>query len=795
MAVLLKQTLRSLAKSPGFTLVVVLTLALGIGANTAIFTLANAIVLRGLPYEDAHELTLLNERSPNMDGMSVAWLNFVDWRERNRTFEALAATRREDYNLTSVDEPLRVSAMQATHELFPALGLRFTLGRPYSAEEDHPGAPPTTVLSYRLWSSAFGQDASVVGRSITLHGRSYEVVGVAAPETDPRGITTEVDLFTPLGLNADMYQHRGDHPGIYVAGRMRDGVTLAQASEDMNRIARELQQEYPASNTGNLVRIRPLSEATSGGRETPMKVLLAAVGFVLLIVCANVANLLLARGARRRSEMAVRAALGASRTRLIRDSLLESFVLAGAGAALGVVLANATLTYAAARLPEQIPPGTQVAIDGAALAFTIGVTALAAILFGLAPALDASRVRLAETMAESGRGGSARRPLRAALVVAEIAVASVLLVGSALMMRSFWNVIDADPGYDADGLLVARFSLPAEQYGREGATQAFADALLERVRATPGVEEVGLTQPLLGGWQMGVYPEGFPEPEPGQSIPVDYARVTPGHLAALGVKLIAGRYFDEHDARGVVIVDETFAEKYWPGENAVGKRVRPGGFNPDDSFSEIVGVVSHVKNYGVDQDSRIELYMPYKAFPSQAFTLVVRSDQDPERLAGAVRGLVREIDPQLPVYGVQSMRDLLGENLSMRKLASSLMSLFAAAALALAALGIYGVMSYSVSERRREVGLRMALGAQRAGVLSLVVGQAARLIVIGLAIGLGGALALSRLLETMLFGVGGKDALSYAGVGLVLALAGAAASLAPAIRAARIQPMEALRTP
>ncbi len=791
----LKYALRTLTKNPLFTTVVVLTLALGIGANTTIFTMVNSVVLRPLPYPEPQELAFLNERNADFDGMSVSWPNFVDWRERNRTFEALTAFRGANYNLTGGDQPVRLEAQQATHELFEILNASFAVGRAYGAAEDRPGAPPTAVLSYGLWTTRFGQDPAVVGSSLTLDGQSYEVVGVAGPAFDPKVWGRSYELWTPLGLRADEMTSRGNHPGIYVIGRLRDGSTLDQAVADMDSIARNLQQEYPDSNAGNLVRIRALHEALVGTLGTPMKLLLGAVGFVLLIVCANVANLLLARATGRRAEAAVRAAMGARRGRLIAQYLIESLVLAGAGAALGLAAAAGAVRLLVANLPEGLPRADSVTLDWTALAFTAGIALISAIIFGLAPAIHGTRINLNDALRDGGRGaGVGRHPLRAALVITETALALILLIGSALMMRSFWNVLEADPGFDPDNLLTIRFSLPEEPYeADEGRGVLFVDELVRQVAALPGVMSAGVTNPLLGGYQTGAHPEGYPEPQPGEYTPVDYAAVTPNHLQTMQVNLIEGRHFTEFDKESVLIVDETFAEKYWPGESAVGKRVKVGGFRSEDDYSEIVGVVSHVKNYGVDEESRIEMYLPYKIRPFRTFTLAVRTQGDPDALAAPVRQVVRNLDAQLPVFGVQSMKALLGERVAPRRLAATLMALFAGAALLLAALGIYGVMSYNVSQRSREVGLRMALGAQRASVLSLVVGQASRLVAAGLVIGVGAALVLSRFVDSMLFGVAATDALSYVGVALLLAGVGVLASLLPALRASRVDPMEALR--
>lgn len=791
----IRYALRSLARARGFTAITVLTLGLGIGGITAIFTLVNSTILQPLPYTAPQRLVFLNEQNADFDGMSVSWPNFGDWRDRNRSFETMAAFRNTNYNLTGVEEPVRVEAQQATHELFDILGVRFAAGRPYTREEDQPGSTPTAVLSYRLWSSRFGQDPAVVGRSITLHGKPYQVVGVTGPVTDLRSLAARYDLWTPLGLDADALSNRGNHPGIYVAARLREGVGFEQAQTDVQRIAVELQQEYPDSNTGNVIRMRPLHEVLVGDMEMPMKLLLAAVGFVLLIVCANVANLMLVRATARRGESAVRAALGAGHAVLVRRLLLESLILSTAGALLGWLVAGSVIGILAANLPGGLPDGTDIRLDWTALAFTAGIAVLAALIFGTAPAIHSARVNLNDALRQGGRGSGAegKHPLRAALVIGETALAAVLLVGSALTIASFWNIVDTNPGFNPDQLLTVRFSLPEESYEQPERSRQFAESLIARVRELPGVVGVGVTNPLLGGYQMGAIPEGFPAPQPGEYTPVDYAAVSPGHLETMGVRLIEGRYFDEFDDGSKMIVDETFAEKYWPEGSALGKRVSVGGSPQEPNYSEIIGVVSHVKNYGVDQESRIEMYLPWVWRPYRSFTLVVRTSAEPASLADPVRGVVRDLDSQLPIYGVQSMQDLLGERVALRRLAAWLMMVFGVGALLLAALGIYGVMSYNVTQRRREVGLRMALGAQRQSVLTMVVGQGARLIAAGLVIGLAAALALSRLLDSVLFGVGATDASSYALAAVVLSGTGIAASLLPALRASRVNPMEALR--
>ena len=784
----LRFAIRSLRSRPGFAAVAILSLGLGIGAAATVFTLVDALVLSPLPFPEAHELTLLDETDGNFNS-SVAYLNFLDWREQTTAFEAMAAGRTESRNLTGGDQPMRVNELQVSPDLFPALGATPALGRFYSEQDDRSGAEPVAVLSYALWSDRFGQDPAVLNRSITLDGRAHTVIGVAPPATLVWG---EIDVYTPLGLQADRFQDRGSHPGIYVVARMKDGVGLEAARADMDVIARRLEQQYPDSNTNDRVRVRPLQELYSGDYRRPGFILLAGVGFLMLIVCANIANLLLSRAAGRRGELAVRGALGAGRGQLLRQLLTESLVLAAAGAALGVALAQLGVQTMIAALPNE-ERLADVSVDMTALAFIAAVAVGSALLFGLAPAWSASRVQLTDALREASRGGQAGgQGFRKALIVGELALAQILLVGAALMMQSFWNVVDTNPGFNPDNLLITRLNLPREEYPQER-INSFADELRRRAEALPGVRGAGLAAPLLGGWQRSVLPEGAPPPQPGQYTPVDVTFVTPGYMETMELELIAGRYFAESDTENVVAVDETYASKYWPNEDPIGKRVVFGSPQDGGPWMTVVGVVSHVKNYGVDEESRIEVYGLLRDFTINTPVLLMRTENEPTALASAVRAVVAELDPNLPVYGVRSMEDLLGERVAQRRLTASIMFFFALSALALAILGVYGVMSYNVTQRSREIGLRMAVGADPGQVRGWIVGQAMTLFALGAVIGLGGAYLLSSYLQSVVFNVSTTDALSYAGVLTLLGLAAMAAAWLPAARAAAADPLEALR--
>ncbi len=785
-----------MARNPGFAAVMVLVLALGIGANTAIFTLVNSLVLRPLPFPEPEELVLLNETSPRMDGMSVAYPNFLDWREQNEVFDAIAAMANENYNLTGLDQPTRVRASLVSAGLFEMLGARPTIGRFFEAADDRPEASPVVVLSYAFWAAHFGQDPQVLDTTVRLDGKQYTVVGVAPPgfkaSLDPP------DLYLPIGLNGIRWRFRGSHNGISAIARLKDGVDVETARENMAAISQRLAEAYPDTNTGNGVRIRRLDDAAVGSLRAPLFLLLATVGAVLLIACCNITNLLLARATSRRPEIAVRAAIGASRGRVIRQLLTESLVLASLGGVLSFLTGWAFLRGLVAVVPEEFRQIADVTMDPRVFAFAAGVCLLTGLLFGLAPAFAGSRVNLSTALKEGGRGGAGRRgSLRSLLIISEVAVAAVLLLVASLLMHSFSNIIHADPGYDPRNRLAVSFSMPETDYTGQDQQIRFVRQLIERVDALPEVEAAGVATPLLGHSQTGVYVEGTPIPKPGQMDLTDIGRVSPGYLDAMGIRLLKGRYFTDHDtaeSQLAVIVDERFADRYWSGDNPIGKRVKLGP--PDDEkapWFEVVGVVRHVKNYGVDHESRMELYAPFYVSPVRETTLVVHAASNPAALGPVIGRQVREIDARMPVYDVHTMEDYVSESVAPTFLVTALLGAFAAAALLLAAIGLYGLMSYSVVERYHEIGVRIALGAGRGRVLGTIIAQGSKLAAIGLVIGLAVSFPLASLLGSMLFGVKAQDAGTFLAVGAALLTVAIIATFIPARRASLVDPQIALR--
>lgn len=797
----LRYAWRMLWKSPVFTVAALLTLAIGIGANTAIFTVVNAIVLRPLPYQKPRQLVFLNEANASFDGMSVSWLNFKDWQKRTQSFTGLAAMRGSAYNASWGNQVDMLLAGEVTHELFEVVGVKPAMGRALTADDDKPDAPGVAVLSHHTWTGLFAADPNVLGRTIELNREPFTIVGVM-PATFHFPHYRRNDLWASLGrLSGDRgMQERGNHPGIYVVGRVKDGVAVETAAAEMKALARALEQEYPESNAGNTVRVRPLHEALVEDLQTPGLVLLAAAALVLLIGCANVANLVLARSAARQAEVAVRAALGAGRGRLARQFFTESLLLAGVGALLGGGVAWAGVRFLAASIPENIPRGQEISADWRVLLFAVGAALFTGLLFGLAPALQTARQGVNSVLREGGRSGgstSAKQRFRRVLVAAEFAFAVVLLVGAALMLKSLWNVLAADPGIDTHNVLTAQVRLTGADYEDRENVVRFVDRLATKVRDIPGVSRAGVVNPLFGGWQRGAYIEGDPLPKPGEYDPVDFAMVTPGGMEALGIRLRQGRFFTQEDfvqKRNFVIVDETFVQKRLQGKNPLGLRLKTQ-HNPDgdEPWYEIIGVVGHVKNYGVDEESRIEMWLTYANSPVAFGTVVAKTEGDPASIAAALRNAVRELDAGLPLFQVRSLEEHVARRTGERRVVSFLLGLFGATALLLAAVGIYGVMSLAVAQRTQEMGVRLALGAQPGDVVRLVLSQGFQMAVIGLAVGVAGAAGLMRLVESQLFGVNPGDLVSYGAVlGILLGVALAASAL-PALRATRVDPVNALR--
>ncbi|HEV8336570.1 MAG TPA: ABC transporter permease [Candidatus Polarisedimenticolia bacterium] len=794
--------IRLLTRNTGFSAVAVLTLALGIGANTAVFSVINGILLHPLPYERPDRLMFLTEWSEQVPDMSFSVANFKDVQEQSKTFESFVAFNAANFTLTGDGEAERVNGRNVSSGIFQTLRVRPILGRAFRPEEDKPGAERVVMLGEGFWTRRYGRRMDVIGKHLTLNDESYTVIGVLTGKM--HGSWQRTDLFTPLLRLEDRIggvENRGNHFGIYLIGRLKPGVTLEQGRGEIVAIARGLSEKYPDTNARQSMTVNSLHEAIVGDFRPALIVLLGAVAFVLLIACVNVANLLLGRAAARQRELAVRAALGAGRGRMIRQLLTESVVLSLFGGGLGLLLAYWGVAGIVAWIPSSIPRLEEVGVDGRVLLFTAAISVLTGLFFGLLPAWNASRTSPHEILKAGGRTGNlglGHRRLRSALVVAEISLALILLVGAGLMLRSFYHVLHADAGIEPEGVIVSQVSLPEANYTDKDRIRRFTDQVLRNVEAIPGVQFAASTLPLLGGYQTSFMIEGRPEPPRGQRPSVDITRVSPAYFRAMGVRLLKGRAFTHQDDAGaprVCIVDETLARTYWPGEDPLGRKVRIGG-RPQDKDSvalDVVGVVGHVKNYGVDQPSRIEIYVPYTQDPISSFGLVVKTGLAPASLTTAMRKAVSDVDPNVPVFATQTLVSLVNEGTAQRRLAVTLLGVFAGLALLLAAVGIYGVISYNVSQRTQEIGIRMALGAERREILKMVLGQGTMMALLGVVIGLGVAFGLTRLIATMLFQVSATDPPTFSLVPVLLLLVAVLAAYLPARHAARVEPMVALR--
>jgi putative ABC transport system permease protein len=794
---------RVLGKRPGISLIAILTLGLGIGANTAIFSVVDAVLLRPLPYKQPDRLVFLSESTPQIPDMSISMANLDDWRAMNTVFESIAPYRSNQVVLTGNGAAESLRMREITASFFPTLGVQPILGRALTADDDKPGAAPVVLLSDGYWDRKFARDPNVLGKKLNLDGEIYTIVGVL-PSSKFHGSWRRSSLFDSLWRHEDTEggaARRDEHPGIYAVARMKPGVTLEQARANMKDIGAQLEKEYPKSNSTHSVATESLLNAVVGDVRSALLVLLAAVGFVLLIACANVANLMLARATERQREMAIRTALGATRGRLIRQLLTESMMLAVFGGALGLAIAVYVTAALSTASSISVPRIDGTSVDGIVLAFTFCVSLFTGLFFGIFPAWQISRTDVQESIKEGGRSatsGAGHKRVRAALVVGEIAVSMILLIGAGLMLKSFFLVLRADPGFNPSGVLTATISLPDSHYKDPAAQRQFVENLVRKMENTPGVQVVGFQQPLLGGSQTSYYLDGRPDPDPGLVPSTDIASVTPDSLRAMGVQLIRGRFFttaDDEKAPAVCIVDTTLARLAWPGENPIGKRIRtasggPSAVNPTQT---VVGLVAHVQSYGVDLPSREEIYQPYAQRPTQFGSLVIRSAGAPGSMASAARAAVQSLDGDLPVSSVETLNDIVGENVAPRRLSVMLLGSFAGLALVLAAIGIYGVMSYSVIQRTQELGVRIAFGAQPGDILRLVMRSGMTLLLLGLGIGLAGAFSLSRFLQSMLFQVKSTDIMTFASVPVLLAAVAFVACYLPARRATLVDPVVALR--
>ncbi|HEX5706976.1 MAG TPA: ABC transporter permease [Pyrinomonadaceae bacterium] len=800
----LRYGVRMLAKNPGFTVVAVIALALGIGANSAIFSVVNTVLLRPLPYKDPERLVMVWEdrtkRGYPRDTPAAG--NFTEWREQNSVFEGMAAIADLSFNLTGAGEPERLEGRRVSANLFPLLGVEPQLGRAFLPEEDEPGAARVVVLSHGLWQRRFGSDVGVVGKPLTLNGESFEVVGVMPP--DFQFPSRDDQLWVPIAFTPQEAANRNRHY-LQIVARTKPGTSVEQAQTEMSAIAERLRQQYPDTNTDVGAAVVPLHEQLVGDIRPALLILLGAVGFVLLVACANVANLLLARAAVRQKEISIRVALGASRSRLIRQFLTESVLLAALGGLVGLLLSVWGVSLLRAFIPENISQAQAVAIDGRVLGFTLLVSLLTGLVFGLAPALQTSGSNLNETLKEGGRDSAAGvrgGGVRGLLVITEVALALILLIGAGLLLNSFLRLRRVDPGFRADNLLTMSIVLPQTKYPDYARRAAFYDELVARVEALPGVKSAAVANwiPLvLQGDSITVAVEGRPDPGPTQRPGVVTRVVSPGYFRTMSIELLQGRPLDAQDRAdtpNVAVISETMARRLWPGEGPLGKRLTPGSpdtANPDD-WVTVVGVARDVRQFELVADPKPQMYLSYaQAGFFAPRHLVVKTEVEPLGLASAVRGAVWGIDKDQPVSNVRTMEDVLSESIAPERFSMMLLGIFAALALVLAAVGVYGVMSYSVAQRTREIGIRMALGAQPRDVLKLAVGQGLKLVAVGVAAGLVAAALLTRVMSSLLFGVSATDPLTFAAISLVLVGVGVLASYIPARRATKVDPLTALR--
>ena len=793
---------RMLAKSPGFTVVAVLTIALGIGANTAIFSVVRAVLLKSLPYPEPEQLVSIREVQSHSGDMSVSWMNFLDWREQSQSFERLAVTRADRFILTGAGEPTQLRAGRVSAAFFPLLGAKPIVGRTFSEVEDAPSAAPATVLSYALWRTRFGADPTIVGKGVMLDGEAYNIVGVLRP--DFKFFQLKIDLYTPIGLRAKLpsYLNRGNHQGLTALARLRPGVPVSAARLELDTIMKRLEQQYPETNSGEGAIITPLYESRVSGIRPALLLLLGAVACVLLIACVNMANLLLARAAARQREFAIRASIGAGRGRIVRQLLTESLLLSLLGGILGLLIAVWAIGPLLRIAPQDIPRLADTEVDREVFAFTLAVIFLTGTLFGLAPAFQASRADVNTSLRESGRSatpGRHRQRLRAVLLISEVSLAVVLVIGSGLLIRSLLKAMAVNPGFRADHVLALDVNLPLAKYKEKPTWVTFMNQAVERVRNLPGVESASAVMcPPLGGecWDSVFVFDDRPVPPQAELPSAVFNIAEPHYFETIHTPVLAGRGFTDADTQKsapVVLINETMAKRWWPNGNPIGKRIKQGWPKDDVPFREIVGIVSDIHQEGTDQPELPEVFAPAAQYPFNTMTILARTKPLPMSLATAAVSAIQSLDSDQPVYNVKPLAAYFSESLASRKFSTLLLALFGGLALLLAAVGIYGVMAYTVSLRTHEMGIRMALGAQRGDVFGLIVGFGARLALAGIAIGLAGSLALARLMQSQLFGVSSLDPATFVAVAVLLCCVAVVACCIPARRAMRVDPIVALR--
>jgi predicted permease len=808
----LRFAFRLLKKSPTFTSVAILTLALGIGANTALFSIVNAVLLRPLPYPHSEQLVTLRESKPNFATGSVSFPNFLDWQKENRTFASMAAMRGGNaVTLTGPGDAEQLNTMLLSSGFFEQLGVNPILGRTFTQDEERVGAAPTILVAASFWKRKFASAQDVLGKTLTLNGKAYTIIGVIPPSFDLLGNFSAIDAYVPIGQwDNPLLMNRNAGLGIGGIGRLKPGVTIDQARADLQRISENLAAEYPDTNKNIAAALIPFRKWNLGSVQSPLFVLFGAVAFVLLIACLNVANLLLARSTARSQEFAVRAALGAGQARIVRQLLVESVLIASIGGAIGLLLA-AFGTHAVLRaLPTTLPRSAEIGIDARVSLFSLVLSLVAGVLFGLAPALKTARHDPQQTLQENGRtGGGQRHRLQSVLVAAEISLALVLLIGAGLMIRTFAVLHNVNPGFDSSKVLTFGLSLPPNMMNADpAAVRASFRSVQQQFASAPGVQSVSYSWgalPLSGDDEWLFWIDGHPKPatDSEESWVIDYV-VGPAYLKTMGIGLQSGRFFTDQDsehAPRVAVVDAVFAKKYFPGLNPIGQRLH---INDADQTTEIVGIVNHVNQWGLDSDDtrelRSELYTPFMQLDDKTMSLggngvgvLVRSD-NPSSVFDSIRRINAQMNNQQVVFGAQTMDEIIAVSLSQRRFSLVLLGLFAALALLLSAVGTYGVVSYIVTQRTREIGIRVALGAQQTDVLRLVLLRGAKMTALGILVGLAVSFALTRLLSTLLYGVSRYDAVTLFAVALLLAFISLAATYLPARRATRLDPASILRS-
>ena len=799
--------LRVLGKNPGFTAIAILTLALGIGANTALFSVVNGVLLNPLPFPSPDQLLAVYSKTGTFQESSISYPNFLDWQKDNHSFAALSAFRSDDYKMVGAGEPERVHIHMISAEFFPALGLPPLLGRTFSPEEDQAGAGPVTILGDGLWKRKFGLSLDVLGKSITLNGKSYTIIGVAQGRITGLSPT---DLYVPIGQWTDpTFRDRRISMGMNSIGRLKPGVTIELARADMNRIAENLAAAYPEADKGTGVSLIPLKADVVGNVKGILLVLLGAVSFVLLIACVNVANLLLARSTGRTREFAIRAALGASPARVIRQLLTESVLLGVAGGCIGLLLAKLGVRVLLATLATNVPRSEEIALDSHVLFYMLGISVLTGIVFGLIPALKTLRPDTHETLKEGGRGSSgARHRAQSVFIVVEMAMAVVLLIGAGLMIRTLSALGNVNPGFDARNVLTFAISSTSNSAATADQLRAMYRETLRQLEGVRGVETVSMmggSLPMTGDSEVPFWLEGQPKPANDNDMPFAlFYLVNPGYHQAMRIPVERGRSFTDRDhehSPSVALIDATFARKYFPNQDPIGKHLNVGLL---DMQPEIIGVVGHVEHWGLGsrqhQDLQAQLYLPVWQVPDRFWTLlangsgyVARTTDNTGDITSSIRQAAEKVVSSAALYDVRPMEEIVSRSISTQRLTMFLLSVFSALALVLSAVGIYGVISYLTGQRTHEIGVRVALGASRRDVLQMVLGQGLKITLIGVGIGVVAALGFTRLITTLIYGVGASDPLTFGGVAILLSAVALFACYIPARRAMRVDPIVALR--